>query len=395
MPGAAHSILGLVELANNVSDDTGNTTQILHDAFGHRLNDWLRNGGQWSFLNDTRACVILRDIHTARELELAAAELDSVFKEPHYHLGQALPLAVTAGFTEFSDHNSDLVQAMQEAGMALDQAKQAEHLFEIFSPDSGAPAQAENKLLEQMRAALRQNQFQLFYQPRIHARQRTLIGAEAQVHWHHSEQGIVTADKFIEVARKYDVIKPITWWSIRAAVNRLAYWPEQLSVAVSIYPEMLLEDDIFSVVKDALTVFGVNPPRLNLAINGCITADNQALMLDRIARLHDIGVTLSLEQFVSGCSSLALFRDLAVDELKIDRCFVERMLESDKDSAVVKSIIDLAHNFSLKAVAEGVQSTTVADRLAELHCDILLGPVFDTPLPAKDFEREYRLQRET
>tara|TARA_R110000850_G_scaffold132996_1_gene254064 strand:- start:134 stop:610 length:477 start_codon:yes stop_codon:yes gene_type:complete len=158
---------------------------------------------------------------------------------------------------------------------------------------------------------------------------------------------------------------------------------------------MLLEDDIFSVVKDALTVFGVKPSRLNLTINDCITADNQALMLDRIARLHDIGVTLSLEQFVSGCSSLALFRDLAVDELKIDRCFVERMLESDKDSAVVKSIIDLAHNFSLKAVAEGVQSTTVADRLAELHCDILLGPVFDTPLPAKDFEREYRLQRET
>jgi EAL domain-containing protein (putative c-di-GMP-specific phosphodiesterase class I)/GGDEF domain-containing protein len=393
MPPTTHSILGLVELTNTGAGDIGSktTNRILHDAFGHRLNGWLKTSDQWSFLNDNRACVILRDIDSADELEIAVAKLDSVFKEPHYHLGQALPLIVTAGFTEFNDQNSDLALAMQQAGIALDQAKQSDHLFQLFSPQNATQLPEEGELLQQMHTALQQDDFQLFYQPMVHAGSHTLIGAEALVHWHHSARGTISPEQFIEVAERHEIIKPLTWWTLRSAASRLAQWPEQLSIAVNICPALLLDDDLSSEVKAALILFDVKPSRLHLEVTESIMVNHQALMLTQLAELHGIGVTISIDKFGAGVSSLAFLRDLPVDELKIDQRFVERIMVSSQDDAIVKTIIGLAHNLSLKAVAEGVESIAIADRLTQLRCDILQGSAFDKPLPVKEFELEYRI----
>lgn len=393
MSATTRSVLGLVELSNEGSDDSSSkvTNQILHDAFGHRLDGWVRTNDQWSFLNDNRACVILRDIASPGELEMTAAQLDSVFSEPHYHLGQALPLAVTAGFTEFNDQNSDLALAMQEAGIALNQAKQSDDLFQVFSPHQTKSQQDDSKFLEQIEVALKANQFQLHYQPQVDAEHRTLIGAEATIHWHHSEHGIITPEKFIELTEGHEVLKPITRWAIKSAVSRLARWPDQLSIALNICPALLLQDDILCVIKDALTAFDVKPSRLNLEVSEGIRAGDQELMLTQLARLHEIGVTLSIDNFGTGCSSLEYYRDLPVDSVKIDPSFVERLLVSEKDYAMVKAIIDLAHSFSLKVAAEGVQSIAIADRLTQMRCDILQGYVFDNPLPVEEFALEYRI----
>ncbi len=118
------------------------------------------------------------------------------------------------------------------------------------------------------------------------------------------------------------------------------------------------------------------PARLNLEVTEKIMIDNQDIMLGQLARLRDIGVKISIDDFGTGFSSLAYFRDLPVDEIKIDQSFVRRMMESKKDHAIVKAVIDLAHNFSMKVVAEGVETIAIADRLAELRCDILQGYVF-------------------
>ncbi len=395
---SSNSILGLVELANGNAGDTRSksTNQVLHDVFGHRLAGWVRSNDQWSFLNDNRACVILRDIDSADELAMAAAKLDSVFKEPHYHLGQALPLVVTAGFTEFDDQESDLALAMQQAGIALNQAKQSENLFRLFS----AAAEAENRSdesgqpaeMREMQQALDTNQFQLHYQPKVHAGSRTLIGAEAIIHWHHREHGILPPDAFIERAEREDLIKPLTRWAIKSAISRLARWPEPLSIALNICPALLLEDDILHFIKDALTAFDVTPARLNVEVSEQFGVGSGEHMLAQLSRLHDIGVTVTIDRFGTGSSSLAHFRDLPVDEVKIDRSFVERMLVSSKDFAIVKAIISLAHSFSLRVVADGVDSIAVANQLTDMRCDVLQGNAFDDPLPADEFALEYRTQ---
>lgn len=390
---SANSILGIVELDNDESEDirAQSINTVLHEAFCTRLTGWVRPKDEWSFLKKNRACVILRDIGSRGELDLATAKLRRVFKEPHYYMGKALPLIVTAGFTEYNNQTTDLELALQQAGIALNQAKQSDNLFKVYSPQKARSIREENKLLERMHSALEVGEFQLYYQPKVHAGYRTLIGAEALIRWHTKEGEVIMPDKFIDLAEKSDIIKPMTWWVIKSAVNRLARWPRELSIAVNVCPSLLLDNDILSVVSDALDLFGVKPSRLNLEVTEKIMIDNQDLMLAQLARLQEIGVKISIDDFGTGFSSLSYFRDLPVDEIKIDQSFVRHMLVSKKDYAIVKAVIDLAHNFSLKVVAEGVETMEIADRLAEMRCDILQGYVFDKPIPVEEFENQYRI----
>ena len=122
-------------------------------------------------------------------------------------------------------------------------------------------------------------------------------------------------------------------------------------------------------------------------------ADDQQVMLQQLGRLRELGVKISLDDFGTGFSSLSYFRDLPVDEIKIDKGFVLSMLDSGKDHAIVKAVIDLAHNFSMRVVAEGVESLDIAKRLSELGCDVLQGYVFDKPLQVEAFESGYGIPR--
>lgn len=393
MPVSHNSVLGLVELSNEESDDIRSQALngVLHDAFCDRLNIWVRSKDEFSFLKKNRACVILRGIGGAGELELAGTKLARIFKKPHYHMGQALPLVVSAGFTTLVDEHTGMALAMQQAGIALSEARQSFDLFKVYSPQAAKCIKEENDLLERMQIALERGEFHLYFQPKVHAGYRTLIGAEALIRWHSKEHGVITPDKFIDLAERNEIIKPMTWWAIKSAVGRLARWPDQLSIAVNVCPSLLLEDDILSVVSDALEIFNVDPARLNLEVTEKIMIADQEIMLAQLARLRDIGVKISIDDFGTGFSSLAYFRDLPVDEIKIDQSFVQRMLESEKDYAIVKAVIDLAHNFSLKVVAEGVETIAIADQLAKMRCDILQGYVFDKPLPIEEFESQYRV----
>lgn len=393
MPRLQQSVVGLIELANEESDDIRSQAlnNVLHEAFNDRLGDWIRPKDEFSFLKKNRACVILKDIGGHGELELAGAKLARVFKPPHYHMGQALPLVVSAGFATLDNEHTDMALAIQQAGIALNEARQSLELFKVYSPQTANHIKRENELLEKMQLALERGEFHLYYQPKVHAGYRNLIGAEALIRWHTSDRKIITPEHFIDLAEKNEIIKPMTWWTIKSAAARLARWPGQLSIAVNICPALLLEDDILSVVVDALEIYGVDPSRLNLEVTEKIMISDQGRMLAQLARLREIGVRISIDDFGTGFSSLAYFRNLPVDEIKIDQSFVKHMLESEKDYAIVKAVIDLAHNFSLKVVAEGVETIAIADRLADMRCDILQGYVFDAPLPVEEFEMQYRV----
>lgn len=389
-----HSVLGLVELSDSQASagyHSGNSGRVIRDVFEDRLKGWVRAKDQWRLLNNNRVCVILKDIGSQGELELAAAKLGRIFEEPHFHMGRAVPIAVTAGFAEINSSGRDMKLAMQQAGLALNQAKKSRRLFDVYSDQCNGNNSDERELVSRLEGALEAGELQLYYQPKVHAAFHTLIGAEALMRWHTSGGQVITPDRFIEVAERNEVIKPMTRWAIKSAVGRLARWPEELSIAVNVSPKLLLEDDIPAVVRDALEIYGVRAQRLNLEVTESIMVDNQEVMLDQLARLREIGVKISIDDFGTGFSSLAYFRDLPVDEIKIDKSFVLRMLESEKDMAIVKAVIDLAHNFSMKVVAEGVETKEIAEHLADLRCDVLQGYFFDKPLPAEQFVQHYRL----
>jgi len=385
-------MLGLVELtdAQQLIDIHGTSSfKTLRDAYFDRLKDWVREKDQWRVLDNNQFCVILKDINSQGELELAAAKLGRLFEQPHYHFGRAVPLEVTAGFVHLQDDKPDFSLATQRAGMALRQAKKSARLFDVYTPQCEQSVGEEQKLVEALEAAVERGEFHLYYQPKVHAAYRSLLGAEALIRWHTADKQVIIPERFIGVAERHEVIKPMTWWVIKSAAARLARWPEELSVSVNVPPPLLMESEILSVVSDALAIHDITPSRLCIEVTESIMVDNPEIILQQLARLSEIGVKISLDDFGTGFCSLAYFRDLPVDEIKIDKSFVLRMLESDKDLAIVKAVIDLAHNFSMRVVAEGVENMEIAHRLADLGCDVLQGYVFDRPLPADEFDRQY------
>lgn len=385
-------MIGLVELADadNLLDRHGRATfKDLQDVFHRRLQGWVRSKDEWRRLDDDRFCVVLKDVSNRGELELAAAKLERLFKEPHVQFGRPVTLDFNAGFTRVDNAVENMDLALREANIALRQARRTSRSYDLYTPQKRINEDREKQILKQLERAIELGELELFYQPKVHARYHSLVGAEALIRWITSDNKVVPPDQFIGIAERNSVIAPMTWWVIKSAVARLARWPDQVSIAVNVAPNLLLDDQILSVVSDSLDIYGIDPGRLTLEVTERVMVDDQQVMLNQLGRLRALGVKISLDDFGTGFSSLSYFRDLPVDEIKIDRGFVLRMLESEKDYAIVKAVIDLAHNFSLRVVAEGVESLEIGDKLAELGCDVLQGYVFDKPLQVREFESSY------
>ncbi len=389
---ASNSILGVVELADvdALVDAYGaDCFKGMREAFIQRLKSWTRGSDKWRELDNNRICVVLKDLNSRAELELATTKLFRLFEEPHHLFNQSILLEVNAGFVTIESNKADIDTAIRQAGTALREAKKSSRLFEVYSPLLEGNFTNERTLVKKLERAVERGELELYYQPKIHAGYRTVVGAEALIRWNTSDNKVLSPEQFIDVAERHAVIKPMTWWAIKSAVSRLAKWPDEMSIAVNITPTLLLDDEIFSVIKDVLDIHMVRPQRLTLEVLESIMVDNQEPMLRQLARLRKLGVKVSIDDFGTGFSSLSYFRDLPADEIKIDKSFVMPMLKSGKDHAIVKAVIDLAHNFSLRVVAEGVEDQKTAKRLAELNCDVLQGYVFDKPLPVADFEKRY------
>lgn len=390
------NMVGLVELADaeELLDRHGKSSfGDIQKVFLQRLQDWVRPRDDWKQLDDNRFCVVLRGMGTRGELELATSKLERMFSEPHYQFGRPVALTVKAGFTESKDPDKDMELALHQASMALRQAQKSSELYDVYAPQKVVRADEERKLLERLESAVELGELQLYYQPKIHASYQSLVGAEALMRWHTRDKQVIPPGQFIEIAERHEVIRPMTFWAIKNAVARLSRWPEELSIAVNVTPQLLLDDQLLAVVGDALDIYGICPSRLVLEVTERIMVDNHETMMNQLALLRNRGVKISLDDFGTGFSSLSYFRDLPVDEIKIDGSFVMTMLECGKDHAIVKAVIDLAHNFSMRVVAEGVESMEIAERLKDLGCDILQGYVFDRPLEVSTFEASYGIGR--
>lgn len=391
MSTARQDMVGLIELvdADALLDRHGKYALVdLQQVFSRRLQKWLRPRDEWRKLDDNHVYVTLRGVSTPGELAMATAKLERLFREPHHRFGQPVMLDVRAGFTA-ADAQSEEETVLRQANMALREAQREQHLYHVYTPAGEFRVEEQRRLLEGLQAAVSHGELQLYYQPKINTTFRSLAGAEALMRWRTGDGVAIPPNQFIPVAESNAVIRPITWWAIKSAVARLARWTEDLSIAVNIAPQLLLDDEILAVVNDALEIHGVHPQRLVLEVTERIMVDNHQTMKLRLAHLQAMGTRISLDDFGTGFSSLAYFRDLPVDEIKIDCAFVRNMLECGKDHAIVKAVIDLAHNFSMKVVAEGVETQDIADRLKDLGCDMLQGYFFDRPLAVETFEASY------
>ena len=379
--------LALVELINreDVAAELGSgCLELFLDEFEQRLKQMMRSRDEFIRIEPHKICLLLRDVRDPQMLELAGAKLERLFETPIELLGEAIRPDVRAAFVPPGPKSLDTKARIQIAEAALRDLRRTDKHFIIRDAHEVRHTNQEFRREREIEQALDRGEFVLYYQAQIHAGYRNLVGAEALMRWH-SRDGVRAPAEFIPYAKKPELQRQITWFAIKSAIAAVSNWPDGLNVAVNVPPALLRDAGLQAVVSDALAIFGCAASRLTLEITEDAMIDDPEEAMIILDAFRTMGVRIAIDDFGTGYSSLSYFRDLPVDELKVDRAFVSKMLEQPKDAEIVKAIIDLAHNFSLKVVAEGVEDEATALTLQQLGCDILQGYHIGRPVPEADF----------
>jgi EAL domain-containing protein (putative c-di-GMP-specific phosphodiesterase class I) len=381
--------LALVEIENadEVSAELGQTSlELFLEEFEHRVGRLLRAQDEVIKVQPHKLCVVLRGVWDPQQIELAGAKLTRLFESPIEVLDEEIIAAVHAAFVPPGNDPLDTKARLRIAEAGLKEARKANKPFVVREAVNGSGATVGFKRVREVELAFERGEFVMYFQPKIHAGFRSVVGAEALMRWHVPEHGVRSPAEFLPYLEGAPIMRSLTWFSIKSAVAQCASWPEHVGVAINVPPYLLHDTDLIPAVQDALAIFGIGPERLTLEITEEAMIEDPEQALLALGSLRDTGVKIAIDDFGTGYSSLAYFRDLPVDELKVDRSFVSRMLEHPKDHDIVKAIVDLAHNFSLKVVAEGVEDEETADALEALGCDTLQGYWFGKPVPGEQFK---------
>ncbi len=240
-----------------------------------------------------------------------------------------------------------------------------------------------------IRKSLPKNEFKLFYQLQVDFDLRP-IGAEALIRWEHPEQGMIFPDKFIPIAEDTGLILPLGNWVLQTACAQIKEWEshpltEGLSLAVNVSGRQFRQPDFVKQVSDIIAQTVIDPARLKIELTESTVLDNVADTIAKMHALKKIGVRFSMDDFGTGYSSLAYLTQLPLDQLKIDKSFVQNIGTKSTDATIIQTIIGMAHNLGIEVIAEGVETYSQRDFLAEAGCTLYQGYLFGRPVPLKEF----------
>lgn len=361
----------------------------LKRAFAGRIDRILRREDWMMPLTEDRVAVVLDGVRNGGHLLLAANRIARLAeeREPGQEAGASFEVRVGAAL--FPEHGRSAEEVLRCAELALELAALQKTASAIYQPDVSQVIDTWG-IEAELRTALDKDELSVVYQPKVAASTRLPSGAEALLRWHNPKLGAVPPTQFIPVAEASGCIDALTSFALNSAARDAADWASAghaLPVAVNLSPEVIERGDIVASFEHAAAIWGVGLDRFVAEVteSGLVCAGGRGL--ETLAALRARGVRVSIDDFGTGNSSLAYFKDIPADEVKIDRSFVSAMLECESSMRLVQAIIDLAHGFGLEVVAEGVESAAGADRLEELGCDLLQGYWFSEPLARDAFRR--------
>jgi EAL domain-containing protein (putative c-di-GMP-specific phosphodiesterase class I) len=323
------------------------------------------------------------------QLDLAAAKLFRHFESPIKIVDQKFKVKVFAAFVVPTKARTNAAQLLDEGERGLIEARLTTERYSVIRPgEKSEDAIDDWQIQKDLEEAFGRGEFLLYYQPMVHAANRSVIGAEALIRWESPQRGLVSPGLFMPHIQSSSILKPVTWYSIRSAAAACRGWPEHVSVAINVAADVMVDSEIVQVLEDTIGFYELAGERLTIEVTESAMVDDPGRCFDILAAIRNLGVRISIDDFGAGNSSLSYFRDLPADELKMDRSFVAAMASSPRDALLIKSIVDLAHNFDLRVVAKGIEDANTADALKDLGCDVLQGYLFGKACPARDFARQ-------
>jgi EAL domain-containing protein (putative c-di-GMP-specific phosphodiesterase class I) len=256
--------------------------------------------------------------------------------------------------------------------------------FRLFDPEMDATAQARRQLEIDLRTAVSRGEFEVYYQPLIDVKTRRVSSFEALARWRHPTRGAIEPAEFIPVAEDTGLILQLGEWVLREACEAAMKWPARITVAVNISPVESQRGDVVAAVQNALSASGLPSSRLEIEITETVLLEKTTKSIATLARLRDLGVRISMDDFGTGFSSLSYLRSYPFDKIKVDRSFVRDLSSDDRSRTIVSAITGLGMRFGMRTTAEGVETEEQLEWLTAEGCNEVQGRLFSMPVPAAE-----------
>ena len=374
----------------------------INDTLGHsvgdhllielasRLTDQMPQRATLARLGGDEFALLLTDVHSTTVVENFANFILEEIRHPFMADNVILEVDASIGTSVFPEHGTTHDELLQHADIAMYKAKGLSAGYMLYTPEDDPHSVQSLTLTSDLRRAIETNELTLVYQPKVNARDGRTTGVEVLARWQRPGEGVVSPDEFIVHAEKSGLILPLTKWVLNAALEQATKWRtagHDFEVAVNLSAQLLHHASIVPTVVAILRKWSYPPDRLALEIteNAILVDPDHAMAM--VAQFAELGVKISIDDFGTGYSSLSYLKNLAANELKIDKSFVMGMDQNASDRTIVKSVIALAHDLGLTVVAEGVETAESLSTLDDFGCDFGQGFHFKKPASAAEFEK--------
>jgi diguanylate cyclase (GGDEF)-like protein len=372
-----------------VNDSLGHGPgDLLLREFAERLKSCISKSDTLARFGSDEFALLRSQIDGTKDVIETIASLSQVLKFSFDLPGHELFATASVGVSLFPLDGDDPETLLKNAGAALYKAKRSGGAnYQFFTADMHELATRRLALETNLRRAIQNEEFLIYYQPRVCVDSLAITGVEALVRWQHPQRGLVSPSEFIPLAEDTGLIGPIGEWVMREACLQGRRWLDEgfmpIQIAVNISGRQFRDQDLSQTVIGILEETGLPPKYLELELTESSIMQNAEFAAGMLSRLKSMGIIISIDDFGTGFSSLASLKRLPIDALKIDQSFVRDATTDQDDAALVLAIITLAHNLRLRVIAEGVETEDQL-RFLQLHrCDEIQGYFFSKPLPAE------------
>ncbi|WP_455219684.1 putative bifunctional diguanylate cyclase/phosphodiesterase, partial [Kaarinaea lacus] len=379
--------------------------KIINDSMGHDAGDQLIRitGERLSGLirdNDTlfrwggdEFTIILEDIEDPESVASIAERIIIGMTGPIAIGKQEIIITTSIGIAVYPGDSNTSEALIKNADAAMYHAKgSGRNRYEFYTPEMNARAQERLELESGLQKALQNEEFVLHFQPKYCADSNKLLGVEALIRWQHPSYGLVMPDRFISSLEENGLIIAVGEWVLRSACAQNKMWQdaglEPVTMSVNISAVQFRNAKLIDTVARVLEETGLEPRYLELELTESMFISNTEAAIDSMNLLKDLGVSLSIDDFGSGYSSLSYLKRFPVDYLKIDRSFIKDIEINRKDAAITSAIAGLAHSLNMRIVAEGVESEGQLNYLKSQGCQELQGYLFSRPVPAAEVSEQ-------
>ncbi len=379
---AAIVVLGVARLPETNSTLGYDTGDGLIKEISRRLFDNIGSDDLLARMGGDTFGIVFSDT-SLDNADTLITRLKAAFERPIPIRDFVLAADLRFGLTFHSGLGGDAEQLIHQAEVAEFKTHGNGHDWHIFDPETDEVNPEQLLLITEMRHAIEEKQFELFYQPKIDLKSEKIFAVEGLIRWHHPERGMVSPALFIPLAEQTGDVRQITQWALAQALKDAAALHKKgwdIQVAINLSALDLGNKNLPDQVAQALEANNLKPSALILEITESSLMSEPAVARNSLAILDDMGIALSVDDYGTGYSSLAYLKDLPVSELKIDQAFVRDMATNAEDELIVRSTVDLGHNLGLKVTAEGIEYAESFTQLQKIGCDVGQGYFIARPM---------------